>query len=697
MAEQLCISCGSPNPEGAKYCMVCGAPLERRVEKTVALPPGTVIAERYTIHKLLGHGGFGLTYLVEDTKLYAQRVLKELFPDGSKRDGTRVVLPRDLDAQRFQSIKERFLVEARTLARFQHPSIPTVFDVFDENSTAYFVMEFIEGPPLSRLIQEKGVLPDKEAVRITVNLLEVLKLLHGEGLLHMDIKPDNVLMPPNVNHVVLIDFGSVLEIGSDEPPRTYTPGYSPLEQSTAGMPLGPWTDLYAVGATLYEMLTGHVPPSAPDRMLGIELVPPRKLNPRIPEKLEEVVLWVLELEPENRPQSVDELIERLYDTGMNIASAAVQPASVAAPSRRERGSSALERIRAKREARKSARQKRASARKERASKSSRDPDGGRVTSKRRKPIPGTSGASPGGSSQHSPVKLIKRLRRERSLPLMSGVTPSGELLVAWTDHTLRLYDPREFTEQKVMDAHHKRIVTTYAASSAGWFATGCAEGHVRVWSTVSYKPRLLFKGHTSWVTTLGIHPDQRLLVSLDAAGGLLIWDVEGKKVVGKDKLEPHWFLLAEFVSPRTLVLFSATGSLYFYDLKHNKILEQLDIPGHFTTATFHRMRMTLLLGDTEGSLKFFNLHERKVVHELRAHPAAIRAIGTCVDHPSFLTLDQEGTLKIWENEKEEAYSAPMLIPEPLSLLVAQGGHVFATTQKGDLLLFTWERAKTGSV
>ena len=697
MADQLCISCGSPNPEGAQYCMVCGAPLERRVEKTVALPPGTVIAERYTIQKLLGHGGFGLTYLVEDTKLFARRVLKELFPDGSRRDGTRVVLPRDLDEKRFESIKNRFLVEARTLARFQHPSIPTVFDVFDENGTAYFVMEFIEGPPLSRLIQEKGVLPDKEAVRITVNLLEVLKLLHGEGLLHMDIKPDNVLMPPNVNHVVLIDFGSVLEIGSEEPPRTYTPGYSPLEQSTAGMPLGPWTDLYAVGATLYEMLTGHVPPSAPDRMLGIELVPPRKLNPRISEKLEEVVLWVLELEPENRPQTVDELIDRLYDTGIDLSSAFVQPAGVTAPSRRERGQSALERIRAKREARKQARQKKTGSRRERLRKPSGDSDDGSSSAARRRPHIGNAGNHSVTSSRNVPIKLVKRMRRERSLPLMTGVTPSGELLVAWTDHTLRLYDPEQFSEQKVMDAHHKRIVTTYAASTTGWFATGCAEGHVRIWSTVSYKPRLLFKGHTSWVTTLGIHPDQRQLVSVDAAGGLIIWDVEGKKVVGKGKLEPHWFLLAEFVSPRTLVLVSATGSLYFYDLKHQKILEQLEVPGHFTTAAFHRMRMTVLLGDTEGSLKFFNLHERKVVHELRAHPAALRAIGTCMDHASFLTLDQEGTLKVWEDEKEEAYSAPMLIPEPLSLQVARGGHVYATTQKGDLLLFAWERPKTGSV
>lgn len=679
---RICLSCGHANPWDAEVCEVCSAPLERRVEKTVALPEGTVLKNKYAIVRLLGHGGFGLTYLIQDTVLMARRVLKELFPEGSRRDGLRVVLPRDLRGDRFTDLKVGFLKEAQVLARFSHPYIPSVFEYFEDNGTVYYVMEFIEGDPLSKLFQKHSMLNVPKSLRLTLEILDILDMLHENGILHMDIKPDNILMPPKVNHVVLIDFGSAVEIGSGEKPGTVTPGYSPPEQ--AGVrddPLGPWSDLYAVGATLYQMLTGQVPPSATDRAMGVELMLPHQLNPRIPEEVSQVVMQFLQMDPQERFQNVVEAREAIEDTGILHDGSSGTPVT---PSRR-RGSSVLERLRARRARRKEARSQRRSQSQQHRPKE--NPSRPSTTSPDTLPPPQT------------PVYQFlnpKRVSRSRVVPVAATMF-GQDLFVVWSDQRGSLYNAETLQEERFSHLPHKTLPTSVAFSPKGWFATGETAGVIRVWSTANFQYRLTLKGHTSWITDLRVGLEPSWLVSSDASGTLIVWDIAKKKVSYTGKVGKSWGLLATMISPRILLYADVRGHVVLLDIRRKEKVHEITVKGPFLSAGLHRLSMKLFLGTPKGELVVINLHDLQEEKRWKAHVSAIRAVVTFSDLPLWCSLDDEGTIKIWEEYAERA-SFQRKAPSPLTaipvkdigmLILSTTGEVIQGTIKGPEALFSF--------
>ena len=245
-------------------------------EYTDALPQGSRL-EGYEIVRVLGMGGFGMTYLGFDDELNAPVAIKEYLPsDLARRDGSLTVNPRSTDdAADFQWGLDRFLSEARDLARFDHPNIISVRRFFKAHGTAYIVMDYAEGKTLSELLKQEGQMTEARVKEILLPLLDGLEDVHQSGLLHRDIKPGNIIIKDN-GRPVLIDFGAARQqTGARSRSMTaiVTPGYAPPEQYSTKGKQGTWTDIYAMAAVAYRMLTGIQPEDSPDRMMDDELVP----------------------------------------------------------------------------------------------------------------------------------------------------------------------------------------------------------------------------------------------------------------------------------------------------------------------------------------------------------------------------------------------------------------------------------------
>lgn len=675
MDVRICMSCGHTNPPEAEVCEVCSAPLERRVEKTVALPEGTILRNKYAIVKLLGHGGFGLTYLVQDTVLLARRVLKELFPEGSRRDGFRVVLPRDLRDERFEELKNRFLREARVLARFTHPYIPAVFEYFEDNGTVYYVMEFVEGDSLAKMFQRHTVFNVQRALRLTLEILDILEVLHDEGLLHMDIKPDNILLPPKINHAVLIDFGSAVEYEKGERPGTVTPGYSPPEQAgVLDAPLGPWSDLYAVGATLYQMLTGQIPPSATDRKMGVDLLAPREVNPRVPEEVSDLVMRFLEMEPEKRFRHVDEAREAIESLGLLEG----ESRSTTGTTGQRRGPSVLERIRARREARKSARERRSS--RSRREKQELSTTGEREQEGKEKAV---ASSSPGVSLNTYKFAVTERVERPRVMPTASARV-GDQVFVLWSDHTGRLYRADTLREERFVHLAHKTLPTAVTFSQKGWFATGEASGVIRVWSTASFQHRFTLKGHPGWISTLRVGLEPHHLISGDSRGHVILWDLEEKKVRFTARPGSSWVLAAEVLSPRILLYADARGVIALHDIRRKEKVHELRLRGSFVSAGVHRVAMRLYLGTARGEIVIVDLHDLKEEGRFKAHVSSVRAIVAFPDVPVWCSFDDEGTCKVWQG-KEEVGVIHRAVGQPLLAAPLEGGGLMVLTTSGQVV------------
>ncbi|MBV9868666.1 MAG: serine/threonine protein kinase [Abitibacteriaceae bacterium] len=315
----FCPICNVQNPIGADACQSCGTALTANASDGTsdALTSGTGLQDgMFVITKMLGQGGFGITYLSVDTRLRRSVAIKEFFPFGSRRDGNTIVPAKTLSAEAFQSARTHFLDEARVLARFQHPNIVHVHSFFEENGTVYMVMEFLHGKTLQELVETQGVLPEAVAVNAVQRVGSALETLHNAGLLHRDIKPDNVIVT-DVGRVVLFDFGTTRTFTADKTKRMtsmVTPGYAPLEQYGQQARFGAFTDIYALGATMYHLLTGQPPVQATDRAAGVELQSPHQVRPEISEKVSDAVMWALEVKVDQRPQTVRDFLWAL-DTG----------------------------------------------------------------------------------------------------------------------------------------------------------------------------------------------------------------------------------------------------------------------------------------------------------------------------------------------------------------------------------------------
>jgi len=282
-----------------------------------ALPMGSRINE-YVIEGILGEpGGFGIAYLARDVNLDQQVAIKEYLPnDLAMREGTTVYPKSAHDEEDYQWGLERFLDEAKTLAKFPHPNIVQVLRYFEANSTGYMVMRYEDGLPLNEILKKGNSLTEEELTQnILFPLLDGLKKVHAGGFLHRDIKPGNIYMRRSDETPVLLDFGAARNaLGSKSKSLTsiVTPGYAPFEQYYGDGNQGPWSDIYALGAVAYRIVTGEQPAEAPKRMKNDPLIPAVEVaKGKYSEHLLKAIDHALEMDEEDRPQSCEEWRQEL--------------------------------------------------------------------------------------------------------------------------------------------------------------------------------------------------------------------------------------------------------------------------------------------------------------------------------------------------------------------------------------------------
>lgn len=276
---------------------------------------------KYRIVRVLGQGGFGITYLAEHTMLDKYVAIKEFFPKEycDREDTTsHVTLGSKNTAELVGALKNKFIKEAKNISKLRHPNIITIHDIFEENSTAYYVMEFIDGQSLSDTIKTKGAIDETSAVRYIVKISDAVGYMHSLSMNHLDLKPANIMIRSIDGEPVLIDFGLSKQYDASGGQTSTTPvgishGYAPIEQYRPGgvATFTPQTDIYALGATLYALLSGNTPPHYSDILEdGLPELPSS-----VSSSTKEAIEHAMEIKKNKRPESIVVFLEELGASG----------------------------------------------------------------------------------------------------------------------------------------------------------------------------------------------------------------------------------------------------------------------------------------------------------------------------------------------------------------------------------------------
>lgn len=332
--QHLCPGCFSEKGD-VSVCPTCGYD-ESQERSPILLAHRTVLNEQYLIGKVLGKpGGFGITYLAWDMYLQTYVAIKEFLPRdlaGRATDRATVQPHTNDDSKLFSYGLEQFINEARTLAQFDHPNVVRVKTFFKNFGTAYMVMDYYDGMSLNEYMTSKGnVLGETITLGIMYPILDGLHEVHNKGFLHRDIKPHNIFLTSS-KRVILLDFGAA-RVSMNERSKSMsvvlTPGFAPPEQYHGKGKQGPWTDIYAVAATMYYMITGSVPAEATERLYEDQLPTVKDMKPEISQSVSDALHRAMAIRAEDRPQSIPEFQALL--AGMSIPSAPAAPTPVSEP------------------------------------------------------------------------------------------------------------------------------------------------------------------------------------------------------------------------------------------------------------------------------------------------------------------------------------------------------------------------------
>ena len=294
------------------------SPSNRSMSNTRCLKPGVILKERYKIEEVIGAGGFGITYRAWDPLLQSYVAIKEYYPSEiatRSADSSKVCVPVGQEQREYHRGRIRFLKEAQDVARFQsEPNIVSIYDYLEENDTAYMVMEYLHGCTLKQYIREHGGRLDTDHIlHICLSVLDALAVVHKAGMIHRDISPENIFICEDLT-VKLIDFGAAKQVyldGEQTMSVVLKPGYAPPEQYAKKDKQGPWTDIYALGATLYFAATGEKPEESFGRVLEDTIKPVCEVNPEIPRAMSQVIMRAMSVKIEDRYQTVEAMREAL--------------------------------------------------------------------------------------------------------------------------------------------------------------------------------------------------------------------------------------------------------------------------------------------------------------------------------------------------------------------------------------------------
>ena len=303
--------------EQYEVCPHCGYVDGSPPAEAYHLAPGEILNHKYIVGTAIDSGGFGIIYRAWDAQMEQVVAIKEYFPNGvvSRVPGQNdVIIYSGKNREVFRKGVDRFLVEARNMAEFSQPDIVALYDYFEENNTAYIVMEYLDGVSFKEYLKERsGRIPSEEVVDITLHVLAALEEIHSHHIIHRDISPDNIFLCSN-HRVKVIDFGAARFSSGEESSNFSTivkPGYAPAEQYRTKSRQGPFTDLYALGACMYQAATGEKPQESLARAMHDDLRPPKELNPEVPEYLSDIIMKAMAMDEDERFQSSEEFIKAL--------------------------------------------------------------------------------------------------------------------------------------------------------------------------------------------------------------------------------------------------------------------------------------------------------------------------------------------------------------------------------------------------
>ena len=317
MEVRRCMRCMHELAAEQKFCPECGRPCGSVNTESFALKPGTILDGKYLVGEMLGQGGFGITYIGFDLLLEQKVAIKEYFPMStgmvSRENRSMVVWSNAMMGKTgTQKGFDSFLKEARKMAKLGGiPGVVGVKSVFIQNETAYIVMDFIEGETLLKKLQREGPMPFDTCLSLLMPIIQALAEVHEHGIIHRDISPDNIMVRPD-GRLILLDLGAAKDLdiqGRDgnvqSSQMVAKQGFSPIEQYQRNASIGPWTDVYAMAATIYYCCTGILPPTAVDRIVDDTLT----CQPLLTQAQFDVLAYCMSIRAENRPKNMTALLQ----------------------------------------------------------------------------------------------------------------------------------------------------------------------------------------------------------------------------------------------------------------------------------------------------------------------------------------------------------------------------------------------------
>ncbi|MGH7998433.1 MAG: protein kinase domain-containing protein [Brasilonema sp.] len=617
-------------------------------------PGQALFGGRYIIERKLGEGGIGITYLAknEGNEL---RVIKTLRED---------ILNHDTWKPHQTKLKQDFRDEAVRLAVCRHPHIVQIENIFDEGNLPCMVMEYIEGEDLGNRLRRLGVLSEVEALLYIRQIGDALKVIHGKGLLHRDIKPRNIMIRAGKSEAVVIDFGIAREFIPNVIQRhtVYrTPGFAPPEQYELQAPRGEYIDVYALAATLYSIVTGVTPRSAEDRRRrNVPLEPPKYLNPNISDAVNQAIMRGMDLKPNLRPQSVQEWLDLL-----DVEFSETSPTQVITP--------------------------RASFPNYHSPPHNPQRLGVSVVPFQRWQCVGTlrghssmvvavaissDGRAIASASNDHTIKLWqletgKLLRTfggwfsgHSSIVHAIAFSPDGQLLAtgSW-DETIKLWQVSRGKEIRTLTSYGNWINSVafspklpnlfYQQEEAymrGWIlASGSADSTIKLWVVSTGIEISTFTGHSDSVWSVVFSPDGQLLASGSADSTIKLWQVNTGREIRS--LTGHSFFVKSVTfSPDGQLLASGSDDSTIKLWQVSTGEEIRSFTGHsdaVCSVTFSPDGQLLASGSWDKTIKIWQISTGTEICTLHGHSNYVRSVAFSPDGQTIVSGSDDDTIKIW--------------------------------------------------